>query len=110
MKKIVLVFLVMIALFSCNKDRNESSITLTKCQKENVGYLKVNNTTSDSYDLFINDVYKQQIPAHHFVQGTLSAGHVYNVQVRQVSGYFVSPTIKNFSVTINMCDEKTVSF
>jgi len=108
MKKISILFFVSMMLIACASNEPE----LTECQKENVGYLKFNNTSSNAYDIFIDGTHYKQQPGNSISSSWVKfkAGKAYVIKVQQVSGYIFSPTVKNFNVTINQCDEKTITF
>jgi hypothetical protein len=97
-------------LLGCKKE--EPVAPLTECQKENVGYMAFQNKSNDAYDVWINNEYYRQIPAnsHETVFKKYPAGKVYRIKVQQVAGYVVNPTVKNFEITLNQCDEKQIHF
>ncbi len=105
MRKIIFV-LLSIVLLSC-----ESGPELTECQDENIGYLTITNNSNHSFDVFIDNVHYRQIPGKSVIRNiAFEAGDSYQIFVKQIAGYILYPTQKTFQVTINMCDEKQISF
>jgi len=105
MRKIIVVLFAVLFL-SCEKDSE-----LTQCQKENIGYLSITNNSNHSFDVFIDNVHYRQIPGKSVIRNiSFEAGDSYQIFVKQIAGYILYPTQKTFQVTINMCDEKQISF
>lgn len=109
MKKTIFSLLVILSLAGCQSEVEDNR---TECQKENVGYLAFQNTSDDAYDIFIDNKYYKQQPGNSVssVWTKFPAGKSYNIKVQQVSGYLFSPTIKSYTVTLNQCDEKKITF
>lgn len=108
MKKMILFLLVGFFFYGCEPVEDNR----TACQKENVGYFAFQNTSANAYDVFINGTYYKQQPGNSYSSQWVAypAGKAYTIKVQQVSGYVFSPTVKNYNVTLNQCDEKVISF
>ena len=109
MRKILFFVAIALIAISCEETVEDNR---TECQKENIGYIKFSNTSSDAYDVFVNNVHYKQQPGNTVSGSWLkyAAGKQYNIKVQQVSGYIFTPTVRNYTVTLNQCDEKTVTF
>jgi hypothetical protein len=109
MKKVFILFAVSLFLLSCAEKEVDNR---TRCQKENIGYLAFRNTSNHAYDVFIDGVFDRQMPGNTISSRfkEMPAGKAYTVRVQQVAGYIISPTVRTYNVTINMCDEKYVTF
>lgn len=108
MRKINYVLLLLLLFTGCKNNEPE----LTECQKENVGYFAFDNNSDDPYDIFINNTYYRQQPGNSISSKWIKypAGKSYTIKVQQASGYLFTPTVKTYNITLNQCDEKTVSF
>ncbi len=104
MKKLLLL-LPFLVLFGCEEKDNR-----TKCQRENIGYIAFKNDTDDAYDIWIDNKHYKQQPANSYTTyfQEFSAGKVYYVKAVQVSGYVFKPSVYNYKITLNQCDEKWV--
>lgn len=109
MKKLILPVFIALVLISCESQVEDNR---TECQKENIGYVKFNNNSSNPYDIFINDVYYKQQPGNSISSTWIKfdAGVAYTIKVQQAAGYIIYPTVKTYNFTMNQCDEKTISF
>lgn len=109
MKKLFLIPFFVLAIISCQPEIEDNR---TECQKENAGYFAFDNNSKDAYDIFVNGTYYKQMPGNTYTTKWIKypAGKSYTIKVQQVSGYLFTPTVKSYNVTLNQCDEKTISF
>jgi hypothetical protein len=101
--------------FSADKDcltnafgGNVTSNALTPSMKSMVtcilsksGTLKINNTSSNPYDVYINGVLKITNMAGGSTQSFKAGTGTYNIRVLQKNGYILYPTDKTFSGSIS---------
>jgi hypothetical protein len=59
-------------------------------------------TSSNPYDLWIDDVYKTEIPGNSYVEYDLTEG-IHTFRYRQVSGYILYPTEGEYDITVSGC-------
>lgn len=96
---------------------NTSTITLTSahdqrynCEKEKTGNIVFWNQSKDDYDVYINNTFKFTIEGWYTHPIDLPGGYTYNIQVKQKNGYILYPTVKNYTVSLSVCDEKRINF
>jgi hypothetical protein len=105
MKKLLLIGLISTTLFSCTKEEVDDR---PDCEKNNTSTVKVINTTNDSYDIYLDDVYQVLLPPNTFHNITSQAGF-HLVRYEQTNGYLFTPTIENYQGTAAQCGEMVVT-
>jgi len=113
MKKLLIPIVVAFLFFGCEREPVDlPTVDLrTECQKQNIGYITLSNGYKDAYDVFVNSVYYKQVPANSHIDNIkYAAGKSYTIKIQQVSGYILYPTVKQFTLTLNQCDNKGVDF
>jgi len=78
-----------------------STKNMVTCILAKSGTLKINNTSSNPYDIYINGVLKITNMAGGTTQSFKAAIGTYNVRVLQKSGYVFTPTDKTYSGSIS---------
>lgn len=108
MKKLIFSISIVFILLGCATAEPDLR---TECQKQNIGYFIFDNTSKDSYSIFVDNVLFQQQPGNT-VSGKIkyASGKTYTIKVQQVAGYILYPTVKTYSVTLNQCDQKTITY
>ena len=108
MKKMIATMILAACLLSCEK-KNEP--VLTDCQQNNVGYITFENQSKHTFEVWINNVLYKQQPGNSVIKKqTFNAGKAYKIYVKQAAGYVFYPTEKTFNITLNQCDEQTITF
>lgn len=108
MKRILLLASVLIMLFvaSCS----DSDKTSKSCEAQNTGDLTFVNSHEDPYDVYVNGgvVFTMSAYSTNSRDG-VGAGNV-SLRFIQKSGYFFYPTEITYTVSLQACENKTVSF
>lgn len=79
-----------------------------ECQKENIGYLTVINSSSNPYDFYEGDNLIATLKGGSTTKFKVGIG-ARSFRAKQVSGYLAYPTVNNRNVTIDSaCDEETI--
>ncbi len=99
MKKIyLLIALSIFTLTSCKKNSPKAP-----CETNHTGVVKVINNSSNPYTLSVNNVFKIDILAGHFVYYSgKSEIDVFTLQ--QKSGYIFSPNVYTAKIFVSECD------
>ena len=96
-----LAALCLIALSSCS--------TQPSCETYQYGFLTINNTSLDPYDIHINGIYEGQLPGgYQYELERMDVGLV-NLQARQAEGFLFFPTTRNQQAYISACERITWS-
>lgn len=74
------------------------------CEKENFGYLKLINTSTNPYNIFVNGQFLTTLEGGYEQKIKLKTG-AHNLKCEQVSGYLLYPTVKEVSVTTTICSD-----
>ena len=95
MKKvtILMIFLTMLPFIACKKE--------APCT---TGTVRFTSTSANPYNLYIDGVFKKQIPGNTFSELELTEGS-HQVKVEQVSGFILFPTIKEGVISVFGCQE-----
>lgn len=95
MKKVTTLFLfiAVLAFVGCEK---ESTCT--------TGTVRFTSTSTNPYNLYIDGVFKKQIPGNTFSEFDLTEGS-HQVKAEQVSGFVLFPTIKEGTISVFGCKE-----
>ena len=81
--------------FSCKKDEQ------LECEKRNVGYLTITNTSNTPYEVYIDDVFKFEVDANNFYEEyELSPGN-YELSALEVTNG--TPRGLEKSISIDEC-------
>jgi uncharacterized protein YcnI len=71
-------------------------ILFTACEK--TFQIEFTNGSSDTYELYINDVYQQDVEGKQKVTYNIPEGY-WSAKVVQKTGYILFPTVKDYSGT-----------
>lgn len=110
MKNLIYVFFIVVILSLAACEKEEPDLR-TECQKNNIGYVTFRNQSTHAFDIWIDNEYYRQQPGNTYINKvSFQAGYSYKIYVKQVAGYVFYPTEKTFNITVNMCDEKEISY
>ena len=93
MKNLILFVIVGLFMCACIKTEVEPEPIIT------TGTIRFISTSNNPYNLYINNIYKTQIPGQSSREYTLEQGF-YTYSLQQASGYILTPTIKSGSVNV----------
>jgi len=107
MKLKILAFLFSLVLFSCSKDDDDGGGGGgNPCTTADV---RIVNNSSNPYYLYVNGSYNSSLQGNTFTDLTLNEGG-YNFKVEQISGFLFYPTIKEWSINLVGCQDRTLTF
>lgn len=105
MKLKILAFLFSLVLISCSKDDDDGGGG-NPCTTADV---RIVNNSSNPYYLYVNGSYNSSMQGNTFTDLTLNEGS-YNFKVEQISGFLFYPTIKEWSINLVGCQDRTLTF
>ena len=107
MKLKILAFIFSLVLFSCSKDDDGGGGGGgNPCT---TAVVRMVNNSSNPYYLYVNGSYYGSLQGSTFDDYTLTEGY-YNIKVEQISGYLFYPTIKEWSINLVGCQDRTLTF
>lgn len=79
------------------------------CYKKNIGYLTLENNSSDPFNVYIDNLPAWRMEGKTTKTIELSTGS-HSIKVLQISGYWFYPTAHDHTATIKACRESTFKF
>ncbi len=106
MKKLFfLLFLLSIGIFQSCDSSNDN---LEPCEVNKTGTLTISNSSSNPYDVYIDNVFKGRLAGGTISQKiTVDEGNGRVFYAEQVSGYLLFPTTKTSTTNIIRCNDYT---
>ena len=103
----ILLLVVIVSINSCKKDSSSSS-NQSDCEKYKYGTITVSNSSSNPYDLYVNDIYTTTIAGKGITDKIqVNEGNNIKFFVQQVSGYVLYPTTKTTNINVVRCTDYT---
>ncbi|NOY50458.1 MAG: hypothetical protein GXO88_07850 [Chlorobi bacterium] len=104
MKRVLfLIPLLVLFISSCSKQAAEKR----ECERENIGYVTITNTSKNPYDISIDGVYKFQLAGNTFKEDIKESAGFHDYKAVQVSGYILYPTVKKTTFSTWICKKSS---
>ena len=102
MKKLLSILTISLIAFGCKK----SDTSPNQCETNKTGSLTISNNSNDTYDIYIDDIYKISIPANSVTKPiTVNEGNNITLYAEQADGYTFYPTTKTGTFNIVRCSD-----
>jgi hypothetical protein len=114
MKNSGIVFLICLCglFFNCEKNTNNPSKqspgqpVKPDCEVNKYGTITVSNSSSNPYELYIDNTFKMQIPGKSITEEIrIYQGNNRKLYAKQVSGYLLFPTEKTEHFNVISCSD-----
>lgn len=100
MKKIILILSMALVAFSgCKKE---------ECETLNMGTIDVLNTKNSTYMIYINNVYKGDLPPDNSYKFDVMEANGVQVKAEQKNNVIITPIIKEYNVNVIACSDYNV--
>lgn len=116
MKNIIITLLLAVfAISGCTKKETAGPSTTTTPTTPTTptapttGTLQLINNSTHTYDVYINGGYKVRQGGKTSIEYTYSFG-TYSVEVKQITGYILYPTVKTYSGSITSSSDLIISY
>lgn len=106
MKKILTLSLsiLLFAFYSCDSSKDN----LSPCEVNKTGTVTISNSSTNPYDIYIDNVYKGRLAGGTISQKiTVDEGNGREFYAEQVSGYLLYPTTKRSTTNVIRCTDYT---
>ena len=104
MKKILVLSLsiLLFAFYSCDSSKDN----LSPCEVNKTGTVTISNSSSNPYDIYIDNVFKIRLAGGSISQKiTVDEGNGRVFYAEQVSGYLLFPTTKTLNTNVVRCTD-----
>jgi hypothetical protein len=112
-KLLVLLFSFSVLISSCKKetiDKEKDKEQVADCEKYKYGNIRITNTSSNPYDIYIDNSYKLRLLGNRTSgEINISEGNNRKLYAKQVSGYVLYPTEREASFNVVRCSNYTWS-
>ena len=109
MTKSVFKWITCLSLFWCSCEKKSTApLAPAKpdCEANSYGTITVSNSSTNPYELYIDDVFQMEIPGKTITEKIrISEGNNRELYVIQVSGYLLYPTERTKSLNVISCSD-----